>query len=328
MGVPKPFFEAFGPLLFGRKPGSKVREIKGVESLGELYEVFGDLVPEKLLAHLEREVKSRERALPTRVTFWAFVWQVMQPQSSCRGLVRKVEAWWRWMQKDRRGKRALSASAYCQARGRLETETRELILAHTAHNLERHVLSAESGPQGRRVRIVDGTGVSMPDTAANQKCWPQPGGQKLGLGFPVAKLVGFFSLSSGALREHDSVLFNRLMGKARKGDILLADRAFCSYAALATVTARGADSLMRLHQARSAELRRGKSLGPLDKVGRVEPSSPVSPGSRPRHLPSIARETLRTPDRCEGAGSRLPLALGNAGDNPHRSRPLPRRYAA
>lgn len=42
-----PFFKAFGPLLFGRRPGHKVKEVKAIESLGELYEVFGDLVPEK-----------------------------------------------------------------------------------------------------------------------------------------------------------------------------------------------------------------------------------------------------------------------------------------
>lgn len=250
MSASTPFFKAFGPLLFGRKPGSKLRQVKQIESLGELYEVFGDLVPEKLLRGEDRGMNSRDRALPPRVTFWAFVWQVMQPQSSCREVVRKIEAWWRWNQKDRCGVKSLTASAYCHARGRLQSETLELILSHTAHNLERHVLSAEQGPAGRRVRIVDGTGVSMPDTAANQQCWPQPGAQKPGMGFPVAKLVGFFSLSSGALlehevgrlREHDSMLLTRLMGKIRKGDILLADRAFCSYATLARLVARGADT--------------------------------------------------------------------------------------
>jgi DDE family transposase/transposase IS4-like protein len=274
MSSSTPFFKAFGPLLFGRKPGGKLKELKQIQSLGELYEVFGDLIPEKLLGRSQSGTNSRERALPPRVTFWAFVWQVMQPQSSCREVVRKIEAWWRWMQKDRSGMPALSASAYCQARSRLSSETLELILSHSAHNLERHVLSQEEGPAGRRVRIVDGTGVSMPDTPSNQSCWPQPSAQKPGQGFPVAKLVGLFSLSSGALleqevgrlREHDSLLLTRLMGKIRKGDIVLADRAFCSYAALATLVARGADGLMRLHQARPADLRRGKVLGPLDRV--------------------------------------------------------------
>lgn len=274
MTTSTPFFQAFGPLLFGRKPGSKLRQVKQIKSLGELYEIFGDLVPEKLLGSAERGANSRERLLPPRVTFWAFVWQAMQPRSSCREVVRKIEAWWRWMQKDRVGRPTLSDSAYCQARSRLESETLELILQHSAHHLERHVLDSEQGPAGRRVRIVDGTGISMPDTAANQRCWPQPSAQKPGLGFPVAKLVGLFSLGSGALlehevgrlREHDSLLFTRLMGRIKEGDIVLADRAFCSYAALAGLRARGVDAVMRLHQARAADLRRGKALGKMDRL--------------------------------------------------------------
>jgi hypothetical protein len=90
-------------LCFGRKPGSKLKELKQSQSLGELYEAFEDLIPEKLLGRSERGTNSRELALPPSVTFWAFVWQVMQPQSSCSEVVRKIEAWWRWMQKDRSG---------------------------------------------------------------------------------------------------------------------------------------------------------------------------------------------------------------------------------
>ncbi|HEY5260303.1 MAG TPA: IS4 family transposase [Rhabdochlamydiaceae bacterium] len=269
-----PFLKAFGPLLFGRRAKRRLEKIQKIDQLAELYQVFGDLVPEKFLQPTEKGKGSRARALPLRVTFWAFVSQVMQPKSSCREVVRKVDAWWRWLQKDRMGEAALSPSAYCQARARLEPETLELILAHTAHNLERHVLSEEKGPAGRSVRIIDGTGISMPDTPANQVRFPQSGAQKPGLGFPVAKVVGLFSLGSGALleyivgtlRSHDSGFLTRLMEKIRKGDILLADRGFCSYAALAMLLARGADGLMRLHQARRVDFQSAKVLGKDDHL--------------------------------------------------------------
>jgi hypothetical protein len=251
-----------------------VKEVKAIESLGELYEVFGDLVPEKLLALEPKGANSRARALPPRVTFWAFVWQALNPGSSCREVTRKIEAWWRWMQKDRSGVGLLSTSAYCQARGRLETETLELILGHTAHNLERHVLQEEKGPQKRRVRILDGTCLSAPDTAENQALWPQSSWQKEGLGFPMIKLVGLFSLASGAVlehqlgnkHEHESQLFRKLLPRVRRDDIIVADRAFCSYAALATLVSQKADGLMRLHQMRKIDLRRGKVLGPMDRL--------------------------------------------------------------
>jgi len=32
--------------------------------------------------------------------------------------------------------------------------------------------------QGHRVKVIDGTGLSMPDTSANQKAYPQPVAQK------------------------------------------------------------------------------------------------------------------------------------------------------
>src|SRR5260370_27959359 len=71
---------------------------------------------------------------------------------------------------------------------------------------------------GRNVRIVDGTNLSMPDTGENQAAYPQPSSQKPGCGFPMMKLVGIFSLASGALlhfahgtlRVHQSQLFRQL----------------------------------------------------------------------------------------------------------------------
>jgi hypothetical protein len=42
---------------------------------------------------------------------------------------------------------------------------------------------------GSRVRLVDGTTVTLPDTAANQATYPQQGGQKPGLGFPICHIV-------------------------------------------------------------------------------------------------------------------------------------------
>ncbi len=46
-----------------------------------------------------------------------------------------------------------------------------------AHSTENHWL-------GRRIKVFDGTDLSMPDTKANQMAWPQPSTQKPGCGFP------------------------------------------------------------------------------------------------------------------------------------------------
>jgi hypothetical protein len=268
-----PFFKAFGPLLFGRPGRGAIRKLARLNSLQELYELFGHLIPERLLAASEAGANSRERVFTPQVTFWAFVAQILSPGSSCREVVRRVEAWWQHAAGES-GSLSDSTSAYCQARARLDPAALELISGHLCWSLERNVLGAERWLGGRPVKIVDGTGLSMPDTPANQALWPQPTSQQPGCGFPVMKLVGLFSLSSGALLEtatgnlhlHESLLFRQLWDKLTKGDVVLADRGFCSYGALASLQQRGVDSVMRLHQKRRADFRTGKKLGPDDRL--------------------------------------------------------------
>ena len=274
MATNTPFFQAFGALLFGRRPCKVIGKVKQLGSLGELYELFGDMLPDHLLARSDSGPNSRERTLTPKVTFWAFLSQVFDVGSACRDVVRKVDAWWRWVQKDStEGKPALSPGAYCQARARLDMQTLRLIHGHLAWSLERRVQSAQLW-LGRRVKIVDGTTLSMPDTTANAQSWPQPSSQKEGLGFPCMKLVGIFSLASGGLEDyatgtlhqHESILFRSLWERLEKGDLMLGDRGFCSYAAMASLSLRGIDSVMRQHQARKVSFREGERLGKDDRL--------------------------------------------------------------
>jgi hypothetical protein len=254
--------------------GRTLRKIGRIDSLQELYEIFGHLLPERLLAPTEEGPGSRERDFSLQVTFWAFAAQILSPGTACREIVRRVQAWRQETFGSGQPAKSASSAAYCQARARLDLDTLELIRAQIARSLERNVLSAERWA-GRTVKIVDGTGLSMPDTPENQALWPQPSSQTPGCGFPALKLVGLFSLSSGALleavtgplRAHDSTLFGGLWSKLQKGDIVLADRGFCSYATMASLQGqRGVDSVMRLHQKRRVDFRAGKALGPDDRL--------------------------------------------------------------
>ena len=274
MSSKTPFFQAFGPLLFGRRARATLTKLKRLNSLQELYELFGHLLPERLLEPTDKGINSRERLFSTQVTFWAFAAQILSPGTACREIVRRVEAWWQ----ESAGAAQVpssSTSAYCQARARLDPAVLELLRAQIAWSLDRNVLTQERWLEGRRVMIVDGTGISMPDTPQNQAVWPQPAGQQPGCGFPMLKLVGLFSLASGALLEaatgnlhvHESTLFRDLWSKLQKGDIVLADRGFSSYATIAGLSYhRGVDSVMRLHQMRKADFRTGHRLGPDDRL--------------------------------------------------------------
>lgn len=294
MASTTPFFQAFGPLLFGRPARKALQTIGRLDSLQELYGLFGHLFPQRLLEPMETGANSRERLFTPQVTFWAFVAQVLSPGSSCRDAVRRVEAWW---QRACRGLRRMSGStsAYCQARARLEPAVLELIGAHLAWNLEANVLGKERGLGGRPVKIVDGTCLSMPDTPGNQALWPQSSTQGPGLGFPLLKLVGLFSLGSGAWLEsatgnqhiHEGRLFRRLWDKLKAGDVVLGDRGFCSYAALAALVARGVDSVMRLHHMRRADFRTGRALGPEDRLVTWEKPSQRPAGWEARDFASL-----------------------------------------
>jgi len=288
-----PFFKPFGPLLFGRRGRSTLASLTRLESLEDLYAIFGDLFAERLLDLGDKGRNSRRRSLPPVVTFWAFVAQALSPKTSCREVVRRVEAWWRWGQL--RSATSITDSAYIQARQRLDLSTLRLIRGQVAWQLERTVLKAERWLEGREVKIVDGTSFSMPDTAANQAVWPQPSRQQPGCGFPVAKMVGLFSLSSGALLEesvgnlhvHDSLLFTSLWDRLVKGDIVLGDRGFCSYGAMAALGQRGVDTVLRLHQLRKTDWRCGRHLGPGDRL-----VTWTRPGPAPEHWTQAQWELL------------------------------------
>lgn len=253
-----PFFPAFGPLLFGKPPVSALAEalskFSECSSLSQLRRVFGFCLPQALLGRRPAGANSRRRVFSLDVVFWSFLDQVQTPEGSCREAVRKVMAFVRRKLPHEKGDpMSPDTSAYCQARAKIPLEVMDGIQAHLVDRLQNHIPNDQLW-HGRHVRIVDGTGLSMPDTPANQARWPQSRNQKPGCGFPAMNLVGIFCLLSGALlkaaygdrRTHETRLFQDLWNVLNMGDLLLADRGFFSFGAVAGLLARGVDSLMRL----------------------------------------------------------------------------------
>jgi hypothetical protein len=156
--------------------------------------------------------------------------------------------------------------------------------------------------RGRRVKLVDGSTVSMPDTKRNQQLYPQPTTQKEGLGFPIARIVVLLSLATGMVSDlaigpyegketGETALFRELLGRLRGGDIVLADRYYCSYFMIALLMELGVDFTVRLHPTRTADFRRGRRLGKGDHV---------AVWMRPARPAWMARETYqRMPETIE-----------------------------
>jgi hypothetical protein len=258
MGFTTPFFHSFKTLLFGKPPVSSLKkamaQLPKAASLAELRQLFGSYFPAALLARTPSKENSRRRIFSLEVVFWAFLDQVFTPQGPCRETVRKIMAWHRFENpRGIIGDMSADTSAYCQARLRLPADTIKDINAHLIARLQANT-PTDALWHGRRVKLVDGTGISMPDTAANQALYPQSKSQKPGCGFPSMNLVGIFCMSSGALleiahgerRAHETKLFASLWHTVEKGDVLVEDRGFCSFGAFANLHARGADLLVRL----------------------------------------------------------------------------------
>ena len=185
----------------------------------------------------------RNRKLDPVATVTLFLLQVLHGNTACRHVVHF-------------GKWAFSAEAYCKARKRLPLRVLQALLEQIAGKL-RVATAASAQWLGHRVWVEDGSSFSMPDVPALQAHFGQPGGQRPGCGFPVAKWVALFDLATGMLlrvtvsplRTHDMSKASEVEGDVTPGDVVLGDRGFCSYAHIAILVTRSIHAVFRLHQA-------------------------------------------------------------------------------
>ena len=215
----------------------------------------------------------REDLYTPAVTLALFVGQAVDPDPSLRQAVARFAA-----QRQMDGLPAISTDtgAYCKARQRLS----ENAIAELARGAGQRTL-AFAPPrwtwQGRDVKVVDGTTLSMPDTPANQKAYPQPRSQKPGVGFPLMRAVVLFSLAVGVVLDAafgpyrgketgETALFRDLHHRLQWGDVVLADRYYCSYFEFALLQEQGVDLVARLHQCRPHDFRQGKHLKDGDRL--------------------------------------------------------------
>jgi Transposase DDE domain len=230
----------------------------------------------------DEEAAWREDVYTPLLTLWAFLSQVVCPDGSCRAAVARVLA---WLISRNESPCTPQTGAYCKARQRLPEKLLRRLVRETGRAVPAEA-PAEWRWKGRRVKLVDGTTVSMPDTPANQAAYPQHAAQAPGLGFPIARLVVVFCLACGTAvdaalgryqgkRTGETALLRGLETALEPGDVLLADRYFGGWFDLALLHERGVDAVVRLHQQRGYDFRRGRRLGRADHV--VEWAKPQRP---------------------------------------------------
>jgi hypothetical protein len=193
----------------------------------------------------------RKRLLDPATTIYLFLLQILNGNTACSHVVH-FGVW------------SFSISAYCLARKRLPLAVFHALLEATAAAF-RSATSTGSRWLGHRVWVVDGSSFSMPDEPELQRHFGQPGGQKKGCGFPVAKWLALFDLSTGMLlrsataplRTHEMSQSSAISRELEPGDVVLGDRGLCSYAHLALLTQRGLHAVFRIHQRQIVDFTRG-----------------------------------------------------------------------
>lgn len=194
----------------------------------------------------------RERVLDPVTLLHLFLLQILHGNTACAAVPRLSG-------------QSFTASAYCQARSRLPLRVIAGLVSRIGGTL-RHATAATGLWHDHRVILVDGSGVSMPDTPALQAHFGQPGGQAKGCGFPVGHLLAVFEAGTGLildllvapLRTHDMAQINQIHTRLQSGDLLLADRAFCSYSHLALMVQHDLHACLRMHQRQIVDFRRNR----------------------------------------------------------------------
>lgn len=252
------------------------RRINTYRENSSSYGFFNLLTSDDLLDKVEELLpEHRERLYPPTETLSMFLAQAMSADRSCQNIVNQAV-----LQRLCGGLTVGSThtGGYCRARQRLPLDMVSVLTQSLGEHVIKQVPDAWCW-QGRQVRIIDGTTVTMPDTLANQTVFPQQRGQQPGLGFPICRIVGITCLASGALLNaaigrfngkggDEQTLLRTIQDTFQAGDVVLGDAFFATYFFIATMQARGIDILLEQHgsRKRSTDFRRGQKLGERDHL--------------------------------------------------------------
>jgi len=280
----------------GRKPRSAQQvfsdniAVLKRKSFKQIGKIFGRFIPGECLKPSRTGAMSRRSIFSKENTFWAFLGQVLDADGGCKEVVKKLQSY-----ASLKGIKVPSSStaSYCTARKKLDEQALTDIFQYTSMQGDK---ATKTGLlHNRRVVVVDGTGLSMPDTCENQEVWPQSATQKPGCGFPSGRVCACFSLESGSLlsyeignkKNHELPLFRKQWETFRAGDIFLGDKGFCSYYDMAKLKEQGIDSVITLARRKPVSKSKcQKFFGPNDLLIKWD---------RPKYTPqlSYSRETSK-----------------------------------
>lgn len=210
-------------------------------SVQQIKEDLRSIVDPNLIVDLCRAAGHawRDRTLGPVETVFLFITQILHGNTSCAH-VRQF------------GNFAFSRSAYCAARMRLPVEVFRGLLCETGKTLTERGRSVGRW-RGHRVVSIDGSTFSMADTNELRALFHWAPEQR-GFEFPVSKFVAMFDLMTGALldlepatmRDHELKIVPSLHHRLEPGDVVVADRLYCTYAYLASLSQQQVHVVIRV----------------------------------------------------------------------------------
>ena len=263
-------------LSINQNNGSLQQQITKISTKSDSESFFNILTHDNLFDKLDNLLpEHRERIFPPTETLSMFLAQVVNSDDSCQRAVN-----------DAAFKRlitgfksiSLATGGYCKARQCIPLEMISTLTKYSAKLIDEQIPNKWRF-KNRKVKIIDGTTISMPDTKANQEAFPQSLSQKLGLGFPLSRIVGITSLSSGALLDasigpckgkgtSEQDLLRQMYHSFVTDDIILGDAYFGTYFFLAELLSKNADGVFEQMGARkkSCDFTKGERLGVKDHI--------------------------------------------------------------
>ena len=247
---------------FLAQPGLPFADVLSAERIERVFAKHGNLFGENCI-------------FSTPIMTWSFLGQVLRDgkDASCQAAVARIVV----HQQESGGAIPTSDTGdYCRARAKLSEHALHDLTTEVAREVEQ-----KADPNWlwkfRHAKLVDGFTFTMPDTPANQAEYPQPSSQRAGVGFPIARACGIVSLATACLIDlalgkytgketGETALLRTLLGSFAAGEIMVADRYYCSFLMIALFYSRKVDCCVRIHQRRHVDFRRGRRLGKDDHV--------------------------------------------------------------
>ncbi len=206
----------------------------------------------------------RDRIFTPAVTVRSMVHRALNPDKSIRAVLTDLTV------ADGRLKHTPADASWCEARSRLPQEVWAELLRHSVKHLE-DLTSGQFLYKGRRVFLIDGSTLSMPDTPELVKHFGYSSNNRSFSRFPLGRIT--FAILAGSdcvwdyrfadYRTSEDTQLHQMWDRLPGGSICIFDRNFSSFYNLSKLLQRGIDSISRLYHQRDPNklISQGTALG-------------------------------------------------------------------